>query len=176
MAQILNLRGIAENEKNVARFETNVVQQSADHAAAALYAKDDAAGLVTESDLLDGLADHARARRDHGFGKDELSAGFCRAAMRVGAFGKTLFQHAFKDTGAGLQRLGECLACGGDDNDIAGAERDVFEGGQDRVLAALDHAHRHVAKRWKQAGGGAHAEKRVAGGDFKLGNILLAAA
>src|SRR5690606_3169964 len=82
MAKVLNLRTLAENEQHVARFEADVVEQGADHAAAALDAEDDAAGLMTEGDLLDGLADHARARRDDRFREDEFASWLRRAAIR----------------------------------------------------------------------------------------------
>src|SRR5690606_6421924 len=56
VTEVLHLRPLAEDEQHVTRFEADIVQQRADHAAAALDAEHDASGLVTKGDLLDGLA------------------------------------------------------------------------------------------------------------------------
>ena len=55
------------------------------------------------------------------------------------------------DAGAVGQRLGDGAAGGGDDHGVAGAQRQVLEGRQEGMLAALDEAHGHVLERREHA-------------------------
>ena len=151
-AQGLDGFGSALDQQHIACLQGNFGHTRADHARAALQAKNDTAELVAEADLFKVLPDQSRSRRHHHLGENLVTFAKAKLFGLLSVIGGAEFR--MHDPGAAPQGIGQSLTGGRHHQNVSRTQGKTVKGRQFGVLTAQDQTHRHIAQAGENAGGG----------------------